>query len=202
MGPLLFVAGAVGGLISLAFLVSLLLIEPVAFFVVMAIGALAWHLAGKPWTRAGRDQARRGATATHTSPSSTTTMRISDGDWVPAIVGRESAPARTSDGHERRRAPTLGSPDDALALEHRLISQYDALGDCLRALRAGGPAPVGLDLKGGYSFGVQSGACNYGKSSCTLGELGLSVPSAREPILDGWNGLQGRGRSSVKRRHL
>jgi hypothetical protein len=44
------------------------------------------------------------------------------------------------------------------------------------------------------------GACNFAKSSCTLDELGLSDPCAREPILDGWNGLQGRGRSSVKHR--
>ncbi len=40
------------------------------------------------------------------------------------------------------------------------------------------------------------GACNFAKSSCTIGELGLSDPFARDPILDGWNGLQGRGRAS------
>ena len=44
------------------------------------------------------------------------------------------------------------------------------------------------------------GACNFAKSSCTIGELGLSDPCAREPIVDGWNGLQGRGRTSVKHR--
>lgn len=54
-GPLLFVAGAVGGLISLAFLVGVLIVEPLAFFIVMAIAALMWHLAGKPWTRWGRE---------------------------------------------------------------------------------------------------------------------------------------------------
>lgn len=53
-GPLLFVAGAVGGLISLAFLLSVLIVEPLAFFIVMGIAALMWHLAGKPWTRRGR----------------------------------------------------------------------------------------------------------------------------------------------------
>lgn len=64
MGPLLFVGGVLGGLICVAFLVGVLFIEPVSFFIVMAIGALAWHLAGKPWTRAGREQARRDGLAT------------------------------------------------------------------------------------------------------------------------------------------
>lgn len=50
-GPLLFVAGAVGGLISLAFLLGILIVEPLAFFILMGIAALVWHLAGRPWTR-------------------------------------------------------------------------------------------------------------------------------------------------------
>lgn len=53
-GPLLFVAGAVGGLISLAFLLGILIVEPLAFFILMAIASLVWQLAGRPWTRRGR----------------------------------------------------------------------------------------------------------------------------------------------------
>lgn len=69
MGPLLFVGGILGGLICIAFLVGLLFIEPVSFFIVMAIGALAWHVAGQPWTRAGREQARRDKLATQHQPA-------------------------------------------------------------------------------------------------------------------------------------
>ncbi len=36
------------------------------------------------------------------------------------------------------------------------------------------------------------GSCNYSKSACLLGELGLDEPWARDPILDGWRGLVGR----------
>lgn len=53
-GPLLFVAGAVGGLVSLAFLLGVLLVEPLAFFILVALASLVWHLAGRPWTRRGR----------------------------------------------------------------------------------------------------------------------------------------------------
>ena len=69
MGPLLFVGGVLGGLMCAAFLVGLLFIEPISFFIVMAIGALAWHLAGKPWTRVGREQARREELATQHQPA-------------------------------------------------------------------------------------------------------------------------------------
>ena len=53
-GPLLFVAGAVGGLISLAFLLGILIVEPLAFFILVAIASLVWQLAGRPWTRQGQ----------------------------------------------------------------------------------------------------------------------------------------------------
>lgn len=68
MGPLFFVAGALGGLICVAFLVGVLFTEPVSFFIVMAIGALAWHVAGKPWTSVGREQAERDRLATQHEP--------------------------------------------------------------------------------------------------------------------------------------
>lgn len=47
---MLFVAGVAGGLVSLAFLVGVLIVEPLAFFILVALAALVWHLAGRPWT--------------------------------------------------------------------------------------------------------------------------------------------------------
>ena len=69
MGLLVFVGGVLGGLICVAFLVGLLFTEPAGLFIAMAIVALVWHVAGKPWTRAGREQARRDELATqHQAP--------------------------------------------------------------------------------------------------------------------------------------
>jgi hypothetical protein len=58
-GPLLFVAGAVGGLISLAFLLGILIVEPLAFFIVLGLAFLSWQWAGRP-PRRGRDRTRPG----------------------------------------------------------------------------------------------------------------------------------------------
>lgn len=49
-GPLLFVAGILGGLVSLAFLLGVLIVEPLAFFIVIGLAFLCWQLAGRPWT--------------------------------------------------------------------------------------------------------------------------------------------------------
>ncbi len=38
------------------------------------------------------------------------------------------------------------------------------------------------------------GSCNYAKSGCSIGELGLEDPRNRDPIRDGWTGLVGRPR--------
>ncbi len=38
------------------------------------------------------------------------------------------------------------------------------------------------------------GACNFAKAYCTIDELGLNDPCQRDPIQDGWNGLQERAR--------